>query len=83
VTRWTVAANAIAMGSLLAASPALAETCKFAPMTQMKIDAGVEPQLLIDADCVDPDYNEQTFIDKTEQLTFQMPDGGPLIPIPR
>lgn len=59
----------------------MAEECKFAPMTQINIDTGIEPQLLIDADCVDPDYNEDTFvIDKTEQLTYQVQDGGPLIP---
>lgn len=80
-TRWTAAASALSMASLLAAAPASAEECKFAPMAQINQDTGAEPQLLIDADCIDPDYNEQTFvIDKTEQLTFQMPDGGPLIP---
>jgi hypothetical protein len=64
-----------------AASPAAAATCKFAPVRQIDRDAGVEPQLLIDGACTDPDYNESTFvIDKTEQLTLQVPDGGPLIP---
>jgi hypothetical protein len=54
--------------------------CRFAPTRQIDRDVGVEPQLLIDGTCVDPDYNESTFvIDKTEQLTFQVPD-GPLIP---
>ncbi|MGE3690938.1 MAG: PKD domain-containing protein [Novosphingobium sp.] len=67
-------------GVALAAWPAAAETCKFAPAGQIHQDAGVEPQLLIDGTCTDPDYNESTFaIDKTEQLTFQVPD-GPLIP---
>src|SRR5262245_29990473 len=79
--RFTATASALAVGSLLTASPAAAATCKFAPMSQMNIDIGVEPQLLIDGTCTDPDYNEKTFvIDKTEQLTFQVPDGGPLIP---
>jgi hypothetical protein len=79
--RFTAAASALALGSLLAATPATAAQCKFAPMEQINLDTGVEPQLLIDGDCVDPDYNEQTFVvDKTEQLTYQMPDGGPLIP---
>src|SRR5262249_45347013 len=60
--------------------PAAAETCQFAPTTQMNADTGVEPQLLIDGTCTDPDYNESTFvIDNTEQLTFQVP-GGALIP---
>ena len=64
----------------VAESGAQAEECQFAPSTQMNIDTGVEPQLLIDGTCIDPDYNEETFvIDKTEQLTFQVPD-GPLIP---
>ena len=82
--------GALALGSLLAAAPivtlhaatpAAAATCKFAPVRQIDRDVGVEPQLLIDGTCIDPDYNESTFvIDKTEQLTFQVPDGGPLIP---
>ena len=71
----------LAIGILLAASPASAAACKFAPVRQIDLDAGVEPQLLIDGTCTDPDYNESTFvIDKSEQLTFQVPDGGPLIP---
>ena len=79
--RFAVAAGALALGLLLAASPAAAAECKFAPATQMNIDTGVEPLLLIDGTCTDPDYNESTFVvDKTEQLTFQVPDGGPLIP---
>lgn len=71
----------LVLGALLGASPASAATCKFAPVTKLNIDTGVEPQLLIDGTCTDPDYNESTFvIEKTEQLTFQVPDGGPLIP---
>lgn len=76
-----LSAGALAIGLLLAVSPAAAETCKFAPVRQIDRDTGVDPQLLIDGTCTDPDYNEQTFVvDKTEQLTFQVPDGGPLIP---
>lgn len=79
--RHAVAVSALVAGYLLAAAPASAATCKFAPFRQIDRDTGVEPQLLIDGTCVDPDYNEKTFvIDKTEQLTFQVPDGGPLIP---
>ncbi len=79
VLRATVAA-ALLVSSLLTAAPATAATCEFAPTRQIHRDAGVEPQLLIDGDCIDPAYNESTFvIDKTEQLTFQVPD-GPLIP---
>jgi hypothetical protein len=78
--RFTATAGALALGSMLAASPAAAAICKFAPVRQIDRDVGVEPQLLIDGTCTDPDYNEKTFvIDKTEQLTFQVP-GGPLIP---
>ena len=78
--RLILAAAVLALGSLLATSPAAAATCKFAPARQIDVDVGVEPQLLIDGTCVDPDYNETTFvIDKTEALSFQVP-GGPLIP---
>jgi hypothetical protein len=74
-------ASALALSGMLAASPLSAAECTFSPVTQLSIDTGAEPQLLIDGPCVDPDYNEQTFVvDKTEQLTFQMPDGGPLVP---
>jgi hypothetical protein len=77
----TVTASALVLGLMLAASPAAAATCKFAPVRQIDRDTGVEPQLLINGTCEDPDYNERTFvIDKTEELTFQVPDGGPLIP---
>ena len=75
------ASGALALAGLLAASPAAAAECKFAPARQVHKDVGIEPQLLIDGTCTDPVYNEATFvIDKTEQLTFQVPDGGPLIP---
>lgn len=78
--RLLAAASALALGGWLTASPAAASTCAFAPVRQIDRDVGVEPQLLIDGNCTDPDYNENTFvIDKTEQLTFQTPD-GPLIP---
>ena len=83
--RLVATASAMALvGLLLAsaspwASPAAAP-CKFAPTRQIDEDTGVEPQLLIDGTCIDPDYNESTFVvEKTEQLTFQVP-GGPLIP---
>ena len=76
----TAAASALAPGGLLAASPAAAATCKFAPARQIDRDTGVEPQLLIDGSCTDPDFNESTFVvTRTEQLTLQIP-GGPLIP---
>ncbi len=75
-----LAASSVALVGALASSPAAAETCQFAPSTQLHIDVGIEPQLLIDGTCADPVYNEDSFvIDKTEELTFQVP-GGPLIP---
>jgi hypothetical protein len=81
LARLAASTAALALGILLAASPATAVECKFAPMARMNLDTGVEPLLQIDGVCTDPDYNENAFvIDKTEQLTFQMPDGGPLIP---
>ena len=79
--RRTAAVGALALGATLAASPAAAAECKFAPARQVHQDVGIEPQLLIDGTCTDPVYNESTFVlDKTEELTFQVPDGGPLIP---
>ena len=81
VCRFAASTGALALATLLAASPASAATCKFAPFRDIDRETGVEPQLLIDGTCTDPDYNESTFvIDKTEQLSFQVPDGGPLIP---
>lgn len=75
-----VAGAAALLASLMAPALVWAAPCAFAPATQMNIDTGVEPQLLIDGVCTDPDYNESTFIiTNTEQLTFQAP-GGPLIP---
>ena len=62
------------------ATPASAAECQFAPVRQIDKDVGVDPQLLIDATCTDPDYNESTFVvDKTEQLSLDVP-GGPTIP---
>ncbi|MFT5481385.1 MAG: hypothetical protein ACI9GW_000026 [Halieaceae bacterium] len=76
--QFAAAASAFVLG--LAALPAVAAPCQFAPASQMNRDTGVEPQLLIDGTCTDPDYNENTFvIAATEQLTLQVPD-GPLIP---
>ncbi|MDG2005209.1 MAG: PKD domain-containing protein [Novosphingobium sp.] len=78
--RFIAAASAVVVGGLLAASPAVAAPCGFAPVRQIDRDTGVEPQLLIDGTCIDPDYNEDTFvITRTQQLAFQVP-GGPLIP---
>ncbi|PNU02157.1 PKD domain-containing protein [Novosphingobium guangzhouense] len=71
---------ALAGSTCLATSGAAAAECRFAPVRQIDRDVGVDPQLLIDGTCTDPDYNEGTFVvDKTEQLTFEVP-GGPTIP---
>ena len=78
--RFAASAGALALGLVATSSPAAAAQCRFAPLAQINQDVGVEPQLLIDGTCTDPDYNESTFvIDKTENLTLQVP-GGPLIP---
>lgn len=79
--RALLTASAGALAAMLAASPAAAAVpCKFEPVRQIDKDVGVDPMLNIDGTCVDPDYNESSFvIDKTEQLTFQVP-GGPAIP---
>ena len=78
--RWTATASALSLAAL-AASPAAAATCKFGPATEVSRETGTEPYLMIDGKCTDPDYNQATFVvDKTEQATFQVPDGGPLIP---
>jgi hypothetical protein len=83
ISRLVLAASvsAAALLCMIATSPAMAaKQCKFAPASPTDTQTGVEPQLLIDGLCVDPDYNEHTFVvDKIEQLTFQVP-GGPLIP---
>ena len=77
--RFIAAGGALALGSLLAASPGAAAECRFAPTRQIDRDTGVEPQLLIDGTCTDPSFNESMFVvDKTEQLTFQVPDGLPI-----
>lgn len=70
----------LTFGGVAFMSPAVAAPCQFAAASQLDIDTGVEPQLLIDGSCTDPVYNEKTFvITKTEQLSFQVPE-GPQIP---
>ena len=53
------AASALAFGSPLAASPAAAEVCRFAPVRPIDKEVGVEPQLLIDGTCTDPGHVER------------------------
>src|SRR5437879_4602485 len=55
------------------ASPALAADCKFIGGPQF---GGAEPPLAVDAACIDPDYNEKTFVmDSTQQQTLRLADG--------
>ena len=57
----------------LAASPARAATCVAAEEPRF----GNEAPLMIDAACVDPDYNDKTFVlDSTKSLTLALPDGS-------
>jgi hypothetical protein len=57
----------------LAASPVLAGTCAFVGKPKYGFDA----PMTIDADCVDPDYNDKTFVvDAAKSLTLALPDGS-------
>ena len=47
--RLLVGGAMVVLGTIAAPSPAMAATCKFVPATQMNLDTGVEPLLLIDA----------------------------------
>ena len=68
------AIGAAAVLVFLAASPASAASCPFIGGPQF---GGVEPPMAINANCVDPDYNETTFvIDRTQSLTLKLPDGA-------
>lgn len=67
------ALSAAALSLVLAASPAQAGTCPFEGQPKY----GGEAPLMIDADCVDPDYNDKTFIvDSTKSLALSLPDGS-------
>ena len=62
------------LAAVLIALPAFAVECRFIGGPQF---GGIEPPLVIDAACTDPDYNEKTFvIDSTQQLTLKLPDGS-------
>jgi hypothetical protein len=70
---------ALAAGSLLAASPAPAApaTCQYIGDV---LFGNIEPPLAVDATCIDPDYNENTFVfDSTQQLVYT-DSGGRAIP---
>lgn len=67
----SLAAVAIALGVL--ASPVHADPCKVDGAPKF----GGEAPMIIDADCVDPDYNEKTFvIDSSSALSLTLPDGS-------
>src|SRR4051812_33633914 len=64
----------IALFAALLVSPGLAATCAFTGGPQF---GGIEPPLAVDADCIDPDYNDKTFVvDSTQQQTLKLPDGS-------
>src|SRR4051794_18201639 len=57
----------------LRASPVGADECELIGGPHF---GGMEPPLVVDATCTDPDYNEKTFvIDGTRQQTLRLPDG--------
>src|SRR4051794_25335961 len=63
-----------ALFASLLVSPALAATCRFVGGPQF---GGIEPPLAVDADCIDPDYNDNTFaVDSKQQQTVKLPDGS-------
>lgn len=65
------AAISVTLGAL--ASPAHAELCKLDGVPKF----GVEASMVVNADCIDPDYNEKTFvIDSTSALSLALPDGS-------
>ena len=65
--------GASALPFLLVASPAHAATCPSVGEPRF----GDEPPMMIDAQCVDPDYNEKTFVvDSTKSLSLTLPDGS-------
>jgi hypothetical protein len=70
--KWRAVAGA-ALIAASAAAPVPAATCQFIGGPQF---GGIEPPLAVDATCIDPDYNDQTFVtDSTEQKSLQLPDG--------
>jgi len=70
--KWHAAAGAILIAAS-AAAPVAAATCQFLGGPQF---GGIEPPLAVDATCIDPDYNDNTFVtDSTEQKSLQLPDG--------
>jgi hypothetical protein len=69
-----ISAIAVMVGSV--ASPALAASC---PLAGQQV-AGIEQSMVVDAACIDPDYNETTFkLDKVERKTLVLPDSSNIL----
>ncbi|MBO9855133.1 hypothetical protein [Xanthomonas sp. A1809] len=70
---YRAALTVVGLALVVAASPAHAATCAADGENQY----GAEAPLVIDADCTDPDYNNDTFvIDSTKSLMLALPDGS-------
>jgi hypothetical protein len=75
--RWISASRGAALAALALASPMFAAVCP----TVGKPMFGAEPQILIDATCDDPGFNERNFeIDKVTQATLTVKATGQQIP---
>jgi hypothetical protein len=76
-TRWIGARRGVAIAALAVASPLFGANCP----TVGKPLFGAEPQMIIDATCEDPGFNEHNFeIDKVTQATFTVKSTGQQIP---
>ncbi len=74
---WFSVASRLFLGALISALPAIAAVCP----SVGKAVLGVEPQILIDATCEDPGFNEKNFvIDKVSQATLTVKATGQQIP---
>ena len=74
--RFSVASR-LFLGALISALPSIAAVCP----SVGKAVLGVEPQILIDATCEDPGFNEKNFvIDKVSQATLTVKATGQQIP---
>ena len=76
-TGWVSVARRFFLGALISTLPAIAAVCPSAGKAVM----GVEPQILIDATCEDPGFNEKNFfIDKVSQAILTVKGTGQQIP---
>ena len=72
-TGWVSVARRFFLGALISTLPAIAAVCPSAGKAVM----GVEPQILIDATCEDPGFNEKNFfIDKVSQAILTVKGTG-------